>query len=196
MSRRIVVVNFQSLDGVIQSVLFPDEDTEGGFDRGGWVPPYVDETVAAEMQDATTKAGGMLLGRKTYETFAKIWPHQSEDDKAVAAMNRMPKYVASTTLDKGTWANTHILAKNVPEQVAKLKQEDQPDLVVFGSSRLLQTLREHDLVDEYRLLTFPLVLGKGKRMFPDGAPAKLDLVDTKTTGSGVVITTYQAGKRP
>ncbi|MBM7788384.1 dihydrofolate reductase family protein [Tenggerimyces flavus] len=190
MSRRIVVVNFQSLDGVIQSVLFPDEDTEGGFDRGGWVPPYVDETVARVMKEATTKAGGMLLGRKTYEAFASIWPHQSEDDPAVAAMNRMPKYVASTTLREGTWAHTVIL-DDVPEAVAKLKHEDGADLVVFGSGQLLQTLREHDLVDEYQLLTFPIVLGKGKRMFPDGAQAKLGLVDVVTAGSGVVIATYR-----
>ncbi len=187
---RIVVVNFLSLDGVIQGVLAPDEDTEGGFEHSGWVSPYADETVARVMQQATIQAGGMLLGRKTYEIFASIWPHQSEDDPAVAAMNRMPKYVASTTLDQGSWAHTVVL-DDVPTAVSKLKEEDGADIVVFGSGGLLGTLREHDLVDEYKLLTFPLVLGNGKRMFPDGTSAKLELVDVETSGSGVVVATYR-----
>jgi dihydrofolate reductase len=148
------------------------------------VSELMDDTVAGVMKEATTSAGGMLLGRKTYETFAGLWPHQSEDDPAVAAMNRMTKYVVSRTLDHGSWANTVVLA---PEAIAALEHE----LVVFGSGQLIQYLRERDLVDEYKLLTFPLVLGNGKRMFPDGAPADLELVDATSSPNGVVIATYR-----
>lgn len=192
---RVVVVNFTTLDGVIQSVLFPDEDTEGGFTDGGWVAPYMDDTVARVMRETTTQARGMLLGRKTYEIFAALWPRQSEDDPAVAAMNRMPKYVASTTLHKGSWANTVILDEGLPEAVAALKEEDGGDLVVFGSGQLIQTLIAHDLIDEYTLLVCPLLLGNGKRMFPDGgAAARLELHDVVRSDTGVLIATYHPSR--
>lgn len=188
---RVVVVNFLSVDGVMQSVLSPEEDPDGGFVDGGWVSPYVDDTVAGVMSDATTKADALLLGRRTYEIFAAHWPYADDTEPAVAAMNRIPKYVASRTISSGTWNDTRVLGADLPAEVADLKSRPGGDIVVFGSGQLVQTLIAHSLVDEYRLLVFPLVIGSGKRMFPDGgAPASLRLVDTLTSGSGVVITTY------
>jgi dihydrofolate reductase len=188
---RVVVVNFLSLDGVMQSVLSTDEDREGGFEQGGWVPGYVDEIVERVMSDATVQADGLLFGRKTYQIFAARWPYASQDEPAVAAMNRIPKYVASHTMRTGDWNNTTVLGPDTPKAVAELKDKPGGDLVVFGSGGLIQTLIEHDLVDEFRLLLLPLVIGNGKRLFPDGgAPADLRLVDTVTSQSGVVVLTY------
>lgn len=190
---KVSVVNFQSLDGVIQSVLDADDDRDGGFEHGGWVPPYIDEVVAEFMGRHTAAAGALLLGRRTYESFAKIWPYADQQEPAVAAMNRIPKYVASTTLTEGSWANTTILGADVPAEVARLKEQPGGDLVVFGSSVLLTTLLEHGLVDTLHLLTFPLVLGTGKKMFSDlPAPIALTLTDTTTAASGVIIHSYTA----
>jgi dihydrofolate reductase len=189
---RLSVINFQSLDGVIQSVLSPDEDRDGGFSHGGWVLPYIDETVADFMQRQTVAAGGLLLGRKTYEAFAVVWPYADQTEPAVAAMNRIPKYVASTTLTATSWANTVVLGRDVPDAVARLKKDTVDDLVVFGSSVLLRTLLAHDLVDTLHLLTFPIVLGTGKRMFSDlPAPLRFTLTGTTTSASGVVINSYK-----
>ncbi|TWD79539.1 dihydrofolate reductase [Kribbella amoyensis] len=186
---RVSVVNFQSLDGVIQSVLSADEDRDGGFAHGGWVLPYTDEVVAAFMQRHTTAAGGLLLGRRTYEAFAATWPYADQAEPAVAAMNRIPKYVASTTLTEGSWVNTTVLGADLPTEIGALPE----DLVVFGSSVLLRTLLEHGLVDELHLLTFPVVLGAGKKMFGDlPAPLPLTLTGTTTSPSGVVIASYTA----
>jgi dihydrofolate reductase len=188
---RLSMVNFQSLDGVIQSVLSPDEDRDGGFEHGGWVPPYVDDTVATVMQEATVGAGGLLLGRKTYDAFAAVWPDADQADPAVAALNRLPKYVVSSTLTDPGWANTTVLGPDVPAEVRRLKEQPGGDLVVFGSSVLLGTLIEHDLIDSYTLLTFPLILGTGKRLFGDlPAPVELRLTDTKVSGTGVTIQVY------
>ncbi|WP_432945408.1 dihydrofolate reductase family protein [Kribbella sp. CA-253562] len=187
---RISVVNFQSLDGVIQSVLSADEDTEGGFAYGGWVSAGMDEVVAEFMQAATVGAGGLLLGRKTYETFAATWAPADQSDPAVAAMNRMPKYVASRTLTSADWNNTVVLG---PDLGASINQLDE-DLVVFGSADLLRTLFTHGLVDELHLLTFPLVLGAGKKLFGDlPEPIRLDHVSTRSTPSGVTISSYTVG---
>jgi dihydrofolate reductase len=192
---QLVVVNFMSLDGVMQAVLSADEDRNGGFEHGGWVPPYVDETVAAVMSDTTVRAGGLLLGRKTYEIFAARWPYASEEEPAVAAMNRIPKYVASHTIRSGDWDNTTVLGPDTPAEITRLKEQPGKDIVVFGSGGLIQTLIAHDLVDMYRLLVLPLVIGRGKRMFPDGgASATLRLVDMVTSPSGVVIATYQPAR--
>ena len=191
---RIVVVNFVSLDGVIQSPLFADEDREGGFDQGGWVSAHPDETVGETMAAATVGADGMLLGRKTYEAFTKTWPTASEDEPAVAAMNRMPKYVASRTLHDPTWAGTVVLGagSDLPAEVARVRAATAGYLVVFGSAGLLPTLIAHDLVDEYRLLVYPVILGSGKRLFSDGSvPSRLRLRDSKATSQGVVISTYE-----
>lgn len=190
---RVIVTNFVSLDGVIESPL----STERG---GGWVEPYADEAVKRTMSETTVHAGGMLLGRRTYEIFAATWPHADDSEPAVAAMNRMPKYVASTTMrpEDATWAGTVVLGTDLPAEIAELKQQ-QPaagDLVVFGSGRLIQTLIEYDLIDEYRLLVFPLVLGRGKRLFPTGGRlAGLQLTAVTPSPSGVLITTYQPDRK-
>jgi dihydrofolate reductase len=188
----IVVVNFVTLDGVIQSVLFEDEDREGGFTAGGWTAPYMDEIVGQVMAEATTGAGGLLLGRKTYETFARTWSVADRREPAVAALNRMPKYVASTTLTSAGWENSRILGADVVGEVTALKARPGADIVVFGSGRLLPALVAADLVDRYTLLVFPLVLGRGKRLFAEGiAPTDLELVDTRTSPTGVVILRYR-----
>ena len=189
--RPLVVVNFVSLDGGIQSVLAADEDREGGFALGGWVPPYADDALSAFMQRKTSGAGGMVLGRKTYECFAAVWPQADQSDPAVAAMTRMPKYVASRSLASGAWVNTRILGPDVATEVATLKQEPGDPLVVFGSGELLRTLIDADLVDEFHLLTFPLVLGAGKKLFSElPAPLRLRHTDPVVTTTGVVITSY------
>jgi dihydrofolate reductase len=187
----IVVVNFMTLDGVIQSVLSPDEDRAGGFTAGGWVQPYMDEVVARVMSEATTGAGGLLLGRTTYQTFAATWSAADQREPAVAALNRLPKYVASTTLTTAGWQNSRVLGADLLAELAELKAAPGADIVVFGSSGLLPTLVAADLVDRYTLLVFPLVLGTGKRMFAEGiAPASLALLGTETSPTGVVILRY------
>jgi len=188
---KIVVVNFVTLDGVIQSVLSADEDREGGFAAGGWVQPYMDEVVGRVMSEATTGAGGLLLGRKTYQTFAATWSVADQREPAVAALNRLPKYVASTTLTAADWQNSRILGDDLIAEVARLKEQPGGDIVVFGSGGLIPTLVAADLIDQYTLLVFPLVLGTGKRMFADGiAPTTLTLLGTEVSTTGVVVLRY------
>lgn len=188
----LVVVNFVSLDGVVQSVLSADEDREGGFDQGGWVLPYVDEVVERFMSEATAGAGALLLGRRTYEIFAATWPYADMNDPAVAAMNAMPKYVASRTLRDPDWANSTVLGADLAAEVSRIKAASESETVVLGSGGLLGALIEYDLVDEYRLLVFPLVLGSGKQLFADGkSPRRLTLTATRPTPSGVLINTYR-----
>ncbi len=183
----ISVVNFQSLDGVVQSVLSVDEDTEGGFAHGGWVSAGMDDAVAEFMRGATLAAEGLLLGRKTYETFAATWATADPSEPAVAAMNRIPKYVASRTLTTGSWDNTVVLGDDLVAAVREIPEE----LVVFGSADLLRTLLAHGLVNELHLLTFPLVLGSGKKMFGElPSPLQLQLEASRTTPSGVNISSY------
>ncbi|WP_152364467.1 dihydrofolate reductase family protein [Microlunatus speluncae] len=189
--RRLLVVNFVSLDGGIQSVLSADEDREGGFTVGGWVPPYADDVLSSFMQGKTIGASGMVLGRKTYQGFVDAWADADQSQPVVAAMTRMPKYVASRTLAAGDWANTHILGPDVAAQLAALKRQPGDHLVVFGSGDLLRTLIEADLIDEYHLLIFPIVLGSGKRLFPRlELPLRLRHTDTTVTTTGVVINSY------
>lgn len=189
---QLAVVNFVSLDGVMQSVLSADEDREGGFEQGGWVLPYVDEAVERFMSEATAGAGALLLGRRTYEIFAATWPYADMSDPAVAAMNAMPKYVASRTLRDPAWANSTVLGADLAAEVGRIKAASEPETVVLGSGGLLRTLIEHDLVDEYRLLVFPLILGSGKQLFPAGRnPRHLTLTSTRPTPSGVLINTYR-----
>ncbi|MFG1605750.1 dihydrofolate reductase family protein [Actinoplanes sp. NPDC049265] len=182
----ITVVNFVTLDGVVQSPLYADEDTDGGFERGGWVQPSMDPVVGRVMGDATTGAGGFLFGRRTYETFVSNWSEADQSEPAVAALNRRPKYVVSRTLDKAEWHNSQIVRE---DEIAGLGQRE--DLVVFGSSGLIPTLVAQDLIDRYTLLVFPVVVGGGKRMFPDGgAPATLTLDGSETSTTGVIILSY------
>jgi dihydrofolate reductase len=189
---QLAVVNFVSLDGVMQSVLSADEDRDGGFDQGGWVLPYADEVVERFMSDATTGAGALLLGRRTYEIFAATWPYADMNDPAVAAMNAVPKYVASRSIGNPSWANSVVLGADLAEEVGRIKAGSESETVVLGSGGLLGTLIEYDLVDEYRLLVFPLILGGGKRLFADGrSPRRLTLTATQPTPSGVLINTYR-----
>jgi dihydrofolate reductase len=188
------VVNFVSLDGVVQSVLSPEEDRENGFDLGGWVSDFDDPAVNALMSQTTTAAAAMLLGRKTYEGFARVWPFADDTEPAVAAMNRMPKYVASRTLSRPTWQNTTVLGPDLAGEVRRLLQVTEGTIVVFGSGELMRTLVAADLVDEYRLLVYPLVLGTGKRLFREGTPpTRLALRDAVATPRGTVISTYVRG---
>ena len=188
---RIVVVNFMSIDGVIQSPLFEGEDRDGGFARGGWILPYSDDTVNAFMQESTVGAAGMLLGRRSYEILRDAWSQVEDSEPAIAAMNRMAKYVvASAGIDR-SWPNSHALGGDFPRSVIDLAARTDGDLVVFGSGALVRGLAENDLIDEYRLLIFPLVLGGGKRMFDGhGHFSMFTLTGSVVTPSGVVIVTY------
>jgi dihydrofolate reductase len=189
---RIVVTTSLTLDGVMQAPGRPDEDTRGGFSHGGWAMPYSDEQMAATMGKGMTGAGGILLGRRTYEDFHGYWPHQA-DNPYTEILTNSPKYVASTTLTEPLpWANSTLLTGDAAEAVAELRARPGKDLVILGSGRLVQTLVRHNLIDDYVLLIHPLVLGSGSRLFPDGGPvADLRLVDSVTTTTGVVIATYQ-----
>jgi dihydrofolate reductase len=186
---KIVVFTNLTLDGVAQAPARPDEDPRGGFQHGGWGAPYAAMTAAGE---STPSFGALLLGRRTYEDFYAVWPKRT-DSPFTAALNNIQKYVASTTLKEPLpWINSTLLKGDVPEAVAALKAQPGKDLVVMGSLQLVQTLRKHNLVDEYVLLIHPLVLGAGIRLFPDGAAfAALRLVDAKPTTTGVIVATYR-----
>jgi dihydrofolate reductase len=190
---RVVVVNNLTLDGVMQSPSHPDEDRRGGFEHGGWAPPYADEVMAGYMAKGIEKGGSMLFGRRTYEQFASYWPHQPDDNPYAAVLNNRQKYVASTTLAEPLpWANSTLLRRDAMEGVARLKEEPGGDMVVLGSGDLIQSLMRQDLVDEYVLSIHPLVVGSGRRLFAEGSPlAKLQLVDSVTTTTGVVIGTFR-----
>ena len=190
---RLVITNNLTLDGVMQSPSHPDEDRRGGFEHGGWAPPYADQVMADFMAKGIEQGGTMLFGRRTYEQFASYWPHQPDDNPYAAVLNSRRKYVVSTTLaDPLPWANSTLLES--VEAVAGLKEEPGGDMVVLGSGELAQALMRHGLVDQYVLSIHPLVLGSGRRLFPEGCPfAKLRLVDSVTTTTGVVIGTFEAG---
>jgi dihydrofolate reductase len=195
---KLIVGTFLSMDGVMQAPGGPDEDRDGGFDLGGWLVPYADEDMGRFMVESITTTDAFLLGRKTYEIFAAHWPLVTdENDPIAASLNSKPKYVASRTLDKVEWNNSALLEGDVAKAVAELKRQPGGDLQVQGSGELIQTLMRHDLVDEYRLLIYPVVLGKGKRLFREGnVPAALRLVDSKTTSTGVAVHTYQSAGKP
>ena len=194
--RKVIVSEFLSLDGVMQAPGDPKEDTEGGFAHGGWQMPYFDEVAGNAVSEGIAAADAFLLGRKTYEIFATYWPSASDEEGFADTMNRMAKFVASETLYEVEWQNSTLIKGNVAEAVAKLKQQPGKNIVVLGSGDLVQTLMQHDLVDEYQLMLHPLILGSGKRLFRDAsAPATLRLVDTQTTHTGVVILTYQPERK-
>jgi dihydrofolate reductase len=190
---KINVVESLTLDGVMQAPGRPDEDVRGGFAHGGWAQPYADEGMVSEMAKTGMGRTGLLLGRRTYEDFYSFWPNQQEPNPFTEVLNNAQKYVASTTLTEPLpWINSTLLTGDAAQAVAKLKAEPGQDLVVLGSGQLVQSLLRHDLIDEYQLLIHPLVLGSGRRLFPDGSPfAKLRLANSVTTTTGVVIATYQ-----
>jgi dihydrofolate reductase len=187
--RKIIVLTFISLDGVMQAPGGPTEDTSGNFTLGGWTVPYFDEYLGKVMTEQMREPFDLLLGRKTFEIFASYWPHHPEEG---AGINHATKYVASNTLTSHEWAKSVFLSGNVAEQVRKIKDGEGPDIQVHGSADLIQTLLENDLVDEFWLKIFPVTLGMGKRLFAQGTiSAAYALVDTKTSPSGVIVATLK-----
>jgi dihydrofolate reductase len=187
--RKIIVLTFLTLDGVMQAPGGPEEDTSGNFTYGGWTVPYFDEFLGEVMTEQMGKPFDLLLGRKTFEVFASYWPHHPEEG---AGINQATKYVASNTLTTHGWSKTVFLKGNVADEIKKLKGQDGPDIQVHGSSNLIQTLLKHDLVDEFWLKIFPVTLGKGKRLFDTGAiPAAYTLVESKSSPAGVIIATFK-----
>jgi dihydrofolate reductase len=192
---RVVVVNHVTLDGVIQAPHGTDEDRRGGFAHGGWAAPYGDEVMGRFMAErmAAGADGAMLFGRWTYESMAAFWPQQTDGNPFTPVLNARQKYVASNTLSEPLpWENSTLLSGDAAAAVAELKAARDGNLVVLGSGTLVHSLLRADLVDEFLLTIHPLVLGSGRRLFPDGgAPANLRLADTTTTTTGVIIATYQ-----
>ncbi|GIG87458.1 dihydrofolate reductase family protein [Plantactinospora endophytica] len=189
--RKLVVSAFVTLDGVVQAPGGPGEDDDNGFAYGGWMVNYWDDQVGEAMTDLMGKPFDLVLGRRTYDILAAYWPHASEEDGA-GPLNRATKYVASRGRPTLSWDKSVLLEGDVAESVAALKKEDGPELQVHGSADLIQTLLRHNLVDEFRLLIFPVVLGAGKRLFADGTvPAGLKLVHSTVTPSGAMIGRYE-----
>lgn len=193
MSRKVIAYEWMSLDGVVQAPGTPDEDRSGGFAHGGWHLRYFDPGSQEWVVDGLNRAGGFLLGRVTYENFAGHWPNASEEEQVIAEpLGSKPKYVASTTLAAPLeWQNSILLDGDVVKAVAALKEEDGGDLHLIGSTKLAQTLIAHDLIDEYQLMIDPVVLGGGKRLFPDdGQLRPMQLVRSQPTTTGAIIATY------
>jgi dihydrofolate reductase len=187
--RKLVVGMFITLDGVMQAPGGPDEDREGGFQHGGWLVPYFDDTFVASMDEWMKGASSILLGRKTYEMFAASWPNSPDPEEK---LNILPKFVASKTLTKLNWNNSFLLKGDVAQEVAKLKAQDGGEIQVHGSGNLIQTLLQHDLVDTFRIWQFPVVLGTGKRLFGEGAlPRSFHLVETRLNTKGAVLHVYE-----
>lgn len=189
---RITTFTHVTLDGVMQAPGRPDEDTRGGFGYGGWEGRYADEVMAEVAAQGMAAESAMLFGRRTYEDFASFWPNAPQPNPFTEVLNRSQKYVASRTLREPLgWENSTLLQGDAGDAVAELKRSSETDMVVLGSGDLIQTLMRRDLIDEYLVLIHPLVLGTGRRLFPDGgAPADLRLVDSKVTTTGVIIATY------
>lgn len=193
MSKVIVNLNL-TLDGVMQAPARSDEDTRGGFKHGGWAVPYFDSvTMTAAAEGMARKRGDLLFGRRTYEDFYSVWPKRTDGNPFTDRLNNSQKYVASTNLKEPLpWINSTLLQGDVPSAVAALKEQLDGDLLIPGSGILIQSLMKHNLIDEYALSIYPLVLGSGSRLFPEGSPfAALKLIDSKTTTTGVVIATYR-----
>jgi dihydrofolate reductase len=186
------VLTFLTLDGVMQAPGGPEEDPGGGFEHGGWSVGYWDEQMMRAMGESTSRPFELVLGRKTYEIFAAHWPHT--DDPGAELFNPAVKHVASTTRQELEWENSKLIEGEVPEGIRALKEQDGPELQVHGSANLIQTLLQHGLIDEFRLKTFPVVLGKGKRLFDGGTvPAGLELTSSEVSSTGVIMATYRSG---
>ncbi|TDD80418.1 dihydrofolate reductase family protein [Actinomadura rubrisoli] len=189
--RKLLVTMFMTLDGVMQAPGGADEDRGDGFEHGGWAVPHFDGHLIQLMAAVTGRADALLLGRKTYEVFAATWPLAEADDPIGAKLNGMRKHVASRTLKTVSWQNSALLDGDAAEAVGRLKREEGGEIQVHGSGELIQTLIEHDLVDEFHLLVFPVLLGSGKRLFGRGTvPAGLRLASSTTSSTGVVVSTY------
>ena len=187
--RKVIVLEFITLDGVIQAGGGPDEDTSGGFAYGGWQAPYSDDVLGAAMRRQMNMPFDLLLGRKTFEIWAPFWPQHADIWPGV---NTATKYVASNTMTSNEWQPSVFLSGNIAEQITKLKQQEGPDLQVYGSANLIQTLIKHDLVDAFWLKIFPVTLGSGKRLFADGTiPAAFKVTESAVTPKGVIIVNYE-----
>ena len=189
--RKLMATTFMSLDGVMQAPGGSDEDRDGGFEHGGWAVPHFDQHLIQLMTDLTSRADSILIGRKTYDIFAATWPLAEPDDPIGTKMNSVRKYVASRTLDTVSWQNSTLLTGDIAQAVSELKQANGDEIQVHGSGELIQTLVAHDLVDEFHLLVFPVLIGSGKRLFAEGTiPSGLKLVDTIASSTGVLVSTY------
>ena len=187
--RKIIIIEFITLDGVMQAPGGPEEDTSGGFKYGGWTVPYFDEFAGKVMSEQMKQLFSLLLGRKTFEIFAGYWPQHEEGWPGV---NKAVKYVVSHSPQNLTWENSTLITGDVAKEIKKLKANGGPDLQVWGSGNLAQTLFKNDLVDELWLKIFPITLGTGKRLFADGTiPAAWELIESKTTPSGVIVASYK-----
>ncbi|WP_371785980.1 dihydrofolate reductase family protein [Streptosporangium subroseum] len=190
--RKLMVTTFVSVDGVMQAPGGGDEDRDGGFEHGGWAVPHIDQRFIQLMAALTGRADALLLGRRTYDIFAATWPLAEADDPIGAKMNGVRKYVASRTLDTVSWQNSTLLTGDVAEAVGRLKQGVGGEIQVHGSGELIQTLVGHDLVDEFHLLVFPVLIGSGKRLFAEGTvPSGLKLAGTTALSTGVLVSTYE-----
>ncbi|MDX3099503.1 dihydrofolate reductase family protein [Nonomuraea angiospora] len=196
MASKLVVSTFLSLDGVMQGPGGRGEDDSNGFPHGGWLPPYVDEGFGRIMGEQIERADGMLLGRRSYDILSSHWPNVP-DEEGGAEINGMAKYVTTRTPMTAEWRNTQVLVGEAAETVAELKKSTDGEILVQGSSDLLRTLQRAELIDEYRLLVFPVILGEGKRLFAEGtAPAGLKLTGSTATDAGVVYVTYEWAGKP
>jgi dihydrofolate reductase len=196
---KLTLTTFLTLDGIMQAPGAPEEDRSGNFSHGGWLVPYADADMRGIVSETFSAADAFLLGRKTYEIFAAYWPRVTDPNDVVAeALNRLPKYVASGSLKTAEWNNTTVIRGDIAKQVTEIKKKHPREVQVHGSGDLAQTLIANDLIDEYRLWIYPIVLGTGKRLFPQGiSPAALELVKTQRTSTGVVVNTYKrTGKKP
>jgi dihydrofolate reductase len=195
---KIVVNAFLTLDGVMQAPGGPDEDREGGFSHGGWQAPYVDDVMGRLVTEGIRDADGFLLGRKTYDIFSNYWPKITDADNPIAAaLNSRPKYVVSRSLERVTWNNSSLIKGDVVAGIRKLRQQPGRTVHTWGSTELLQTLLKNDLIDEYRLFIFPVVLGSGKRLFAGGTvPAALEQVESVTSSKGATYHRFERGGKP
>ncbi|MCG3040573.1 dihydrofolate reductase family protein [Streptomyces fenghuangensis] len=195
---KVTLTQFLTVDGVVQAPGGPDEDRDGGFEHGGWLVPYADEDMGRFVAEGFRAADAFLLGRRTYEIFAAYWPRVTDPDDPVASrLNALPKYVASRTLDGVGWHNSTLLGDDAVREVAALRQRLEGEVQIHGSGNLARSLMAHGLIDEYRLLTYPVILGGGKRLFDGGAvPTALEWTGGRTTSTGVAINTYRAAGSP
>lgn len=191
--RKLIVNTFVTLDGVMQAPGGPEEDSSSGFTSGGWSVNYWDDMMSQIMGESMTKPFDLLLGRKTYEIFAAYWP-QAKDEPGADQLNNAKKYVASKTLNKVDWKNSSLIKGDVVQVIRKLKAQDGPEIQVHGSSNFIQTLLKHNLIDEFRIWIFPVVIGNGKRLFDQGTiPSGLKLIESKTSTTGVILAIYEPG---